>query len=154
MATITISDNEVQSILAGLLGRTVTVSPVDDAIRPHSSTARGLVTDDNELVAVIATDLRFAHRSAAALAMMPAALVAEEAEDPDDDLLEIYQEVANVLSRLANEALPSRVRLDPNMDHPLQKMQKIVVEGEIMSAVEAEIEDYGVGRLGLWQLAP
>ena len=154
MTQITIKDQEVQKILAGLLGRDVDVAPVDDPVRPHSSTARGLVTDDDQLVAVIATDLLFAHRSAAALAMMPAAGIDEEAEDPDEDLMEIYQEVANVLSRLANEAMPSRVRLDPNMDHPLQALQKIVVEGDIMSAVETTIEGYGVGRMGLWQLTP
>ena len=76
MASITIKDQEVQKILAGLLGRDVAVSAVDDPVRPHSSTARGLVTDDDQLVAVIATDLLFAHRSAAALAMMPAASIA------------------------------------------------------------------------------
>lgn len=152
MGPITIKDSEVQKILAGLLGRDVDVSALGDPVRPHSSTARGLVTDDDQLVAVIATDLLFAHRSAAALAMMPAATINEAAEDPDEDLMEIYQEVANVLSRLANEAMPSRVRLDPNMDHPLQSLQRIVVEGEIMSAVETTIEGYGVGRMGLWQL--
>ncbi|MEM7324647.1 MAG: hypothetical protein AAF531_16270 [Actinomycetota bacterium] len=152
MAAIEIKDNEVQKILAGLLGRDVDVARVDDPIRPHSSTARGLVTDDDKLVAVIATDLLFAHRSAAALAMMPASAINEAAEDPDEDLMEIYQEVANVLSRLANEAMPSRVRLDPNMDHPLQALQKIVVEGEVMSAVETTIEGYGIGRMGLWKL--
>lgn len=154
MPSIQIKDQEVQKILAGLLGRDVEVASVDDPVRPHSSTARGLVTDDDTLVAVIATDLPFAHRSAAALAMIPAAGIDDDVEEPDGDLMEIYQEVANVLSRLANEAMPSRVRLDPNMDHNLQALQKIVVEGEIMSAVQTDIEGYGLGRMGLWQLIP
>ncbi|MEM7272359.1 MAG: hypothetical protein AAF547_04700 [Actinomycetota bacterium] len=152
MPQITIKDRQIESILSGLLGRDVGVTPLEDGVQPHSSTARGLVTDENQLVAVIATDLRFAHRSAAAMAMMPANIVDEDAEDADADLMEVYQEVANVLSRLANEASPTRVRIDPNMDHSMQALQQIVVEGQIMSAVETEIEGYGPGRMGIWHL--
>lgn len=151
---ISIRDQEVKTILTGLLGRDVDVTRLDDPVLPHSSTARGLVTDDDELVAVIASDLAFAHYSAAALAMMPADTVDEQAQQPDGDLMEIYQEVANVLSRLANEAIPVRVRLDPNMTHPVQALQKIVVEGEAMSAVRTDIDGYGGGRVGLWRLMP
>lgn len=152
MGEIMINERQVGSILSGLLGRDVDVSGIADGVNPHSATARGLVTDDDRLVAVIATDLLFAHRSAAAMAMMPAAIVEEAGEEPDDDLMEVYQEVANVLSRLANEAAPSRVRIDPNMDHAMQALQQIVVKGQVMSAVETEIEGYGPGRMGIWHV--
>lgn len=146
-----IEDEKVQTLLSDLIGREVELEPIT-VVEPHSVTARGLVTDDDDLVAVIASDLEFAHRSGAALAMMPANTVAF-VDDVDDDLMAIYQEVANVVSRLVNEAMqPVRVRLDPDLDHSLESLQEIVVNGHIMSAVSANIEGYGNGRLGVWQV--
>ena len=83
--TVSIEPRQVKKMLSELLGRDVDVQPVE-TVRPHSATARGLVTDDDELVAVIASDLSFAHTSGAALAMMPADLASGEPEAPDDDL--------------------------------------------------------------------
>ena len=101
---------------------------------------------------MIASDLGFAHRSGAALAMIPAGKVEENPVDPDFELLEVYQEVANVISRLVNEAMRSRVRLDPAMEHPVEALQNIVVSGHVAASVSADIEGYGVGTLGVWQL--
>ncbi|MGH1492872.1 MAG: hypothetical protein ACRBK7_26340 [Acidimicrobiales bacterium] len=146
-----IADGEVQKLLCGLLGREVAVSPVD-TVEPHSATARGLVTEEDELVAVIASDLFFAHSSGAALAMIPAHTLDGKENDPDEELMEVYQEVANVVSRVVNEASPKRLRLDPNMDHPVDTLEAIVVEGNVLSSVSTDIEGYGIGKLGVWYL--
>jgi hypothetical protein len=147
--SLDIEDGQMQKLLTDLLGREVTVAPVDQ-VEPHSATARGLVTDDDELVAVIASDLLFAHLSGAALAMIPAHSVDEKTMEPDEELMEVYQEVANVVSRVVNEAAPSRVRLDPNMDHSVEDLEAIVVEGSVASSVSTDIEGYGLGRIGVW----
>ncbi len=147
--SLDIEDGQVGKLLSDLLGREVVVNPVD-TVQPHSATARGLVTDEDELVAVIASDLAFAHRSGAALAMIPSTSVSDEPGDPDEELMEVYQEVANVVSRLVNEAAPSRVRLDPNMDHPIEALEAIVVDGSVASSVSTDIEGYGLGKLGVW----
>lgn len=147
--SLDIEDGQVQKLLSDLLGREVIVSPAD-VVEPHSATARGLVTDEDELVAVIASDLPFAHISGAALAMIPSSAVEDAGDDPDEELMEVYQEVANVVSRLVNEASPARVRLDPNMDHAIEALQAIVVDGSVASSVSTEIDGYGLGRLGVW----
>lgn len=147
--SLEIADGQVQQLLTDLLGREVLVTPAT-TVDPHSATARGLVTDDDELVAVIASDLMFAHRSGAALAMIPSVTADEASEGPDEELMEVYQEVANVVSRVVNEASPTRLRLDPNMDHSVEALEAIVVEGSVASSVSTEIDGYGDGKLGVW----
>ena len=64
-----------------------------------------------------------------------------------------YNEVANVISRLINEAMPARVRMDPDVDHPVEDLQAIVSKGHISATVSVDIEGYGVGHLGMWYVA-
>jgi hypothetical protein len=146
-----IPTTKVETLLTDLLGRQVDLHEIE-LVEPHSSTARGLITDDDELVAVIASDLPFAHLTGAALAMVPAAKANEAVDDPDEELMEFYIEVANVLSRAINEAMhPVRVRIDPGVDHPVENLQHLVAKGSIVTSVAAAIEGYGEGRLGIWQ---
>ena len=65
MSTVTIAVPDMQQILAGLIGRDITSEPVD-SVSPHPATYRGLVTNEDELQAVIAADLDFAHRTGGA----------------------------------------------------------------------------------------
>ncbi len=148
---VIIEEDKIERMLESLLGCDVAISE-SSHVRPHSSTARGLVTNENRLVAVIACDLPFAHRSGAALSMIPASDDLGDATEPDDDLLLFYNEVANVMSRLLNEAMPARVRMDPDIDHELKDLQAIVSKGQISATVEVEIEGYGPGQLGMWHL--
>ncbi len=147
----TIESRNIQTLLTDLVGRDVTLSAASKAT-VHPSTFRGLVTDENELVAVVACDLNFAHRSGAALAMIPAVNVSEPATAPDESLLEIYSEVSNVLSRLVNEVSPSRLRLDPDLTHTADSLRDLIAAGSLMAAVEADIEGYGSGTLAIWSL--
>lgn len=151
MPAVEIPNQKVETLLNDLLGRQVDVHDIE-LVEPHSSTARGLVDDEDNLVAVIAGDLAFAHLTGAALAMVPAAKANEAVDDPDEELMEFYIEVANVLSRAINEAMqPVRVRIDPGMDHAVEDLQKLVARGDIVTSVSAYIEGYGDGRLGIWQ---
>ena len=153
MSTVTIKEAKIGEMLTNLLGRDVSVS-TSDGVTPHRATYRGLVTNEDILVAVVASDLDFAHRSGGALAMIPPGTVNEKGDDPDDDLLMFYVEVANVLSRLIDEATPARVRIDPAMDHEFEAMQTIVSGGSVVAACAAEIEGYGSGAVGVWYLEP
>ena len=128
MSTATIPQLAITEILTQLLGREVT-GDTAQTVDPHDVTVRGLVTNENQLVAVIASDLDFAHRSGAALAMIPVGTVEEKGDTPEADFLEFYSEVANVLSRLVDEALPMRVRLDPAMTHPPEALKAIMGVG-------------------------
>lgn len=147
--TTTIDPAQVGDMITGLIGRDATAKPAAD-VAVHPATYRGLVTDENHLAAVMACDLEFAHRSGAALAMVPPVNVSEPAEAPDDDYLEFYSEVVNVLSRLVNELAPVRLRLDPGIQHSEESLQAVIDSGTVLVAAEADIEGYGSGKLGVW----
>lgn len=147
--SVAMQAEEIGTLLTNLIGREITAAPVD-TVSPHPATVRGLVTNEDQLVAVIAGDLDFAHRTSAALAMVPKGRCDDAVDSPDDDLLEVYREVSNVLSRLIDEAVPMRVRLDPAMQHDEEAMMAIVATGTAMTICETEIEGYGTGRFGVW----
>lgn len=139
---------DVQRILGGLLNRRVKVAP-SKAQPDHPAARRALVNDDNALVAVISSDLAFAHRAGAALALMPPGTLPKTDEQPDEDLVENYIEVANVLSRLVNEASRARVRIDPGLEVPASQMQALISACGC-TAFEVDVEDYGVGNVAVW----
>ena len=147
--TLVITKAQVIGLLKDLLSRDITLETIP-TIEPHPSTFRGLVTDDNTLVALIAGDIAFAHNSGAALAMIPSGIVKEKGDTPDDEFIELYQEVANVLSRLVNEAHPSRVRIDPGMEIPMEDMQVIMDQGRVVVQSNVTISGYEAGALGIW----
>ena len=103
MPAIIIKDSGVAHILSNLLSRDVQAVSCQ-GLQPHAATYRGLVSDENHLLSVVACDLEFAHRSAAALAMIPAGAVEHKVTVPDHDLMEFYDEVANVLRHALHEA--------------------------------------------------
>ncbi len=149
MPATTIDAGNIQKILANLINDGTNVVPADD-ITTHPATYRGLVNDDDELIGVIAADLAFAHRSGGALAMIPAGTVNEADEnEPVSTWLEAYNEVANVLSRVANEASGQRLHIDPGISHDAE-----ICEGLMSSVdkviVEATIPQYGPGKIGFW----
>lgn len=151
MSTVTsIRADGIEYVLAKLLDREVKVLSSERNIQAHEETFRGLVTDENELVGLIAADLPFAHATGAALAMVPAGKLEELDEiTPDEELLEFYVEVANVLSRIVNEAAPERVRIDPGIDHGVDAMLGVMEQASGI-AVSVDIEGYGTGTVSLW----
>lgn len=147
--SVAMQEAEVSELLANLIGREVTAVSCD-SVETHEATVRGLVTNENQLVAAIGSDLDFAHRSGAALAMIPVGRCDDAGDQADSDLLDVYREVSNVISRLVDEAVPGRVRLDPGMDHPDDALQAIVATAPPLIQCEVTIDGYGSGRFGVW----
>lgn len=146
MTTSTVIDcPEIARMLKQLLGRGVTVAE-GEAFETHARTRCGLVDNDDNLVGLIGSDLAFAHMSGASLAMIPAGAVEDAGDDPVDSWLEFYREVANVLSRVVNEASPTRVRLDPGIVHGDDTLAGLG-SGPGLLAANVDIEGYGSGRL-------
>lgn len=142
-----IEPRRLRIVLEDLLGRDIDLAPAD--LTPHDATLRGLVNDQDELKGVIGSDLAFAHGSGAALALMPASAAAEAGDQPSDELIEVYREVANVVSRLVNEVSTARMRIDPGMDHDLSVLKESI--GSCPSAIyKVDIKGYGSGHLGFW----
>lgn len=141
--------DEVASLLSGLLGRQVqaTVAPTGQL---HPATLCGLVDDSNTVISVIAADLEFAHRTGAAIAMMPLASADEVGYgQPDQDLIENYHEVANVFSRAVNERSPSRLRLDPGLDHDRSELVGVIQAGT-GAVYSVEVAGYGTGHVAVY----
>ncbi|MCP3855965.1 MAG: hypothetical protein GY745_15805 [Actinomycetia bacterium] len=149
MPQLVLEEENTQQLLQKLIGKDIHLTELVSK-EIHPSTLRGLVTDENELVALIGSDLPFAHFSGAALAMVPLDAVDADATSPDEDLLEVYGEVANVLSRVVNEALPERVRIDPGLDHPVEELAQVIKQGELAFGCAVNIDGYGAGVLAVW----
>jgi hypothetical protein len=141
----------VSELLESLLGKEV-FSVEAPSFEPHSATLRGLVTDEDNLVAVIGSDLSFAHLSGACLALIPRGRAEDAGDQPDEDLLEVYGEVANVFSRLVNESSSRRVRLDPSMTHEEGDLRSIIASGTAILSAKVDIDKYGKGNVAVWQL--
>ncbi len=144
-----VTKGQVIELLRDLLSKNVAISVIE-TITPHPATYRGVVTDDNTVVAVIAGDIEFAHAAGAALAMVPLWIVREKGFEPDDDLVDMYSEVANVLSRLVDEAHPTRLRIDPGLEIPTEDLQAVIDDGRVVVQSMVSIEGYDDGALGIW----
>lgn len=145
---IRIEAQHVRGLLENLLGRDVRLS-LGSRLTPSPETYRGLVNDDDELRAVIAGDPPFARQTAAALAMIPMGVI-EDGSIADAELMEIYSEVANVLSRVVNEASIDRLRLDPSRLHSPNEVEEIIDRGDLVATWNLDISGYGQSQFGIW----
>ena len=103
--------DELGDDLSGLLGAEVLVTNgVLDPSKVSRSTYE-FVDDDDTPRCVVSTELPLAHAAGAALAMLPTGRV--ESDAPDDELLEFYREVVNVISGRVNLKSPTHIRLVP-----------------------------------------
>lgn len=138
----------VERLLSSLLGKDAKVE-VAKELELYVPSIAGLVTNDNELVGALGADFEFVVASGAALALMPAVSVEDIADDDRADLLEFYGEVANVLSRLVNDHGLERVRIDPDIEHPIQDLGLIVGAAQ-RSVFRTEIAGYGLGTIAIF----
>ncbi len=143
-SSVAIECSHMAHLLKDLLGHPV-VAKETEPFTPHPVTRCGLVTNDDQLVGIIAADLHFAHLAGAALAMIPGGAV-DDRGVVNEEWIEFYREVANVLSRTVNEASPQRVRLDPGIEHDDAALNGIVESGGL-TAAEVTIDGYGTGRV-------
>jgi len=90
----------------------------------------------------------FAHLSGAALALVPleTAQSAIDTETDDEDLLENYREILNVVTRAINDQGGAHVRLIPG-DSPLPDPLPATSGGHEYSIT---IEGYGEGKMFFW----
>ncbi len=138
-------------LLKGLLGRDVVVRPCSD-LDFTACTNRGANYLDDEDVArvVVASDLAFASLSGAALAMIPRSRAEDaiKSGSDDPDLLEIYGEVLNVLSRPINDSNDCHVRLVPGTVGSASEPDAATAT----AGFSVEIDNYGEGKLGFWRI--
>ena len=105
------------------------------------------VSDDNAPLMLAGGDKAFAYLAGAALAMVPKGR-AEEAITgaADEDLLENYFEVMNVVTRAVNDQGGDHVRLIPQSSVVLADLPE-PVKG---AGLDIDIDKYGTGRLSFW----
>ena len=148
IASAAVEPAPLAEVVGQLIGREVEVSVVGN-LQPYAEACRGLIADDDKLVGVIGADLAFAHRAGAALAMVPPGAVEEQGDEPNELWLEYYGEVANVLTRVLNDAGSARVRIDPGVAH--DPSQLLALAGKLPGRTfSVTIPGYGVGAVGVW----
>lgn len=138
-------------LLQGLIGRDVIVRPCDDLDFSACVNRGANYLDDADTVrVVVGADLAFASFSGAALAMIPRSRAEDAIKSgtDDPDLLEIYGEVLNVLSRPINDSNDSHVRLVPGTVGESQELGSAPATAGFF----VSIDNYGDGKLGFWRI--
>lgn len=146
------SSAELKKMLFDLVDKPITCtdSPIaPDAGGPYVAIYQGR---DGTPLAALAADLTFAASSAAALAMMPARLVEETKKEGTlpDSLLDVFREVANILSALLNTAYTPHVVLRRVVSDPseLDDAERGLLTAPRRLQQVVEIKGFGTGYCG------
>jgi len=138
-------------LLSGLFGRDVVVRPCDDLdMSACTNRSADYIDDEDVALVVVGTDLAFASHAGAALAMIPRSRAEDAVKSgtDDPDLLEIYGEVLNILTRPINDSNDCHVRLVPGtVGTSSEPSSAAVAAGFTIS-----IDNYGEGKLGFWRV--
>lgn len=144
---------EIRDLLNGLLGRDVSLLPVGPLVPSATSPRSVAVYVDDRLTVrtVIACDLEFSARVAAALALMPVP-VAEQAiaeNRLDQNLAENLYEVFSVAASLFN--VPGSVHVRLHELHPAGTPNPSYVHGLMLTLgrredLDVTVPGYGTGR--------
>jgi hypothetical protein len=148
---------DVQTLLADLLGRAVDVDDGRDFVGPDGAGAAVIadyVTDEGRVAALVVLDPGLAARSGAALLMVPAAVADESvaAGELAPTLLENVHEIVNIMARLLNGERSPHVRLRTLRALPgdlPHDAAALLAAPEARRAFDVVIEGYGPGRLEL-----
>jgi len=147
---------EIRDLFSGLLGREVSLATCGPLAPSNASprTVAVYVDDRNGVRAIIACDLDFSARAAAALALVPSP-VAEEviaSNGLDDTLTENLYEVLNVAASLFNAPGAAHVRLyemhAAGRAIPPQISSLMLTLGR-REDLELTLPGYGVGRFSV-----
>lgn len=137
-------------LLTGLIGKDLTfqagVDPLPPAeVEEHLTL---FVSDDDAPLMLAGGDKAFAYFAGAALAMVPKGRAADAitARQPDEDLLENYFEVMNVITRAVNDQGGDHVRLIPQSSVVLADLP----EPAKGAGLDVTIDGYGTGKLSFW----
>jgi hypothetical protein len=147
---------EIRDLLTMLLGREVSLTPTGPLV-PSATAPRSMcvyVDDHLGVRAVMACDLEFSARVAAALALVPApgADAAIEAKSLDATLAESLGEVFSVAASLFNVAGAAHLRL--HGVHPAGTVVPPHVQSRMVTLgrredLEVTVPGYGTGRLSI-----
>jgi hypothetical protein len=146
---------DIRDLLMDLLGRGAAVDKVSPLVLEddQSGVIAEYRTDDGAVGAICLVDAEFATRAAAALTMVPPAVVADSLRTGDvSEWLENLREIVNILARLLNSPKTSHLRLAgvhviPG-DLP-DGVSSLVERPEFRRDFAVQIEGYGAGRLSL-----
>ena len=141
---------EIRPLLTGLIGRRC--SPVRKMTFAKAESIADylavFVGDDGAPLMLAGGDIAFAHLSGAALALVPLeqAQFAIDSKTNNDDLLENYREILNVVTRAINDQGGDHVRMIPG-DAPLPDPLPATSGGHEYTVT---IDGYGDGKLFFW----
>ncbi|XBH22161.1 hypothetical protein V5R04_02735 [Jonesiaceae bacterium BS-20] len=148
---------EVRELLENLVGRNIellTGGPMVDPAGPGGAVVAEFVSDSFALNALVVMDVPAAAHISAALALIPAAVSAEAAQQGEltDLFLEATHEVCNVISALFNKEGAPHLRL--GTVHPPQTELPNDISSWVMAYVarldlELEVTGYGQGNLSI-----
>lgn len=147
---------DIRDLLVDLLGRGAAVDKIDPITLGDDE--RGLmatyVTDEGDLGAVCICDTAFAVYVGAALVMVPVTVAKEQlgAEELDEQYLEYFQEIVNIMARLLNTPRTPHLRLDAVISLPAElpaDVTALLASPEYRRDFVASIEGYGDGRVGI-----
>lgn len=137
-------------LLTSLLGKSITfVSGVEPLVPSDVEDHLMLfVSDDDAPLMLAGADKAFAYYSGAALGMVPPGPAKEaiNSSEKDEDLLENYFEVMNIVTRVVNDQGGDHVRLIPQSSVVLGELPEIV-KG---AGLDITVEGYGTGKLTFW----
>ncbi len=141
---------ELIPLLTALVGKDLTFEIGVDPLTPDEveQYLTLFVSDDDSPLMLAGGDKSFAYLSGAALAMVPKGR-AEDAitgNEPDEDLLENYFEVMNVVTRAINDQGGDHVRLIPQSSVVLTDLPD-PVKG---SGIDINLDGYGTGKMSFW----
>lgn len=141
---------ELVPLLSALIGRDITFESGTDPLTPAEVEQHLtlFVSDDDEPLMLAGGDKPFAYLSGAALAMLPKGRAEDAIKDrePDEDLLENYFEVMNVLTRVINDQGGTHCRLIPQSSVVLSDLP----EPAKGVGIDLDISNYGTGKLSFW----
>lgn len=141
---------EIRPLLTDLIGRECEPSRKITFAKPDSITdfLAVFAGDDDAPLMLAGGDSAFAHLSGAALALVPVEQATEaiESETLNDDLLENYREILNVVTRAINDQGGAHVRLIPD-GAPLPDPLPPTSGGHEYTI---DIEGYGAGKMFFW----
>lgn len=141
---------EIRPLLTDLIGRQCEPTRKITFAKPESISDYLAVFagDDDAPLMLAGGDASFAHLAGAALAMAPAetARAAIESGADDEELIENYREILNVVTRAINDQGGDHVRLIPD-GSPLPDPLPTTSGGHEYSIT---IEGYGDGKMYFW----
>ena len=164
MAEIHVPDQlEMGQQLSQLVGRTARVKKAEGRNKFDTSChVAYYVTREDELAGLCVVDLPLSGYLGGALAMFPDTIVQERIDEGalDEDLLDAYYEVANIMAALLCSDGTPHVRLigidEAGKDFEADVLGTIAKPCRRLD-VELDVEDYGKGRMTLlttWQATP